>query len=72
MAKFQVISRVDAFVDYVAEVEADDPHSAALIAYGGKADIDWKKQRVTEFDARRIATLDERGEEIESTAQGKF
>lgn len=72
MAKFQVISRVDAFVDYIAEVEADDPHSAALIAYRGKADIIWHKQRVTEFDARRIATLDEHGEEIESTAHGKF
>jgi hypothetical protein len=72
MAKFQVLSRVDAFADYVAEVEADDPHSAALIAYSGKADIAWRKQRVTEFDARRIVTLNEHGEEIESTAQGKF
>ncbi|KPP82240.1 MAG: hypothetical protein HLUCCA04_05770 [Oceanicaulis sp. HLUCCA04] len=72
MAKFQVISRVDAFVDYVAEIEADDPHSAASIAYSGDADVIWRRQRVTEFDARRIATLDEHGEEIESTALGKF
>ena len=61
MGQFRVLSRVDAFVDYVAE-----------IAYAGGPGVVWKQQGTTEFDARRVVTLDTDGEEIDATAQGDF
>jgi len=35
MRKFTVLSRVDAYVDYVAEVGADDADAAAMFDYYG-------------------------------------
>jgi len=70
MGRFLVLSRVDAFVDYMAEIEADDADEAAQIAADGGEDVVWKRQGVTEFDSRRVVTLDVDGEEMEATAQG--
>lgn len=70
MGRFLVQSRVDAFVDYVAEIEADDADEAAQIAYEGGDGVVWKRQGVSEFDDRRVVTLDVDGEEIEATARG--
>ncbi|MCR9129437.1 MAG: hypothetical protein NXI12_07945 [Alphaproteobacteria bacterium] len=70
MAKFRVLSRVDAFVDYIAEVEADNADEAAQIAFDGGEGVVWKTQGVSEFDDRRVVTLDGDGEEIEATARG--
>lgn len=72
MAKFSVLSRVDAFVDYVAEVEADTAEEAADLAYDGSVSVAWAKRGVVEFDARHVVALDARGEEIEATARGDF
>lgn len=72
MPKFRVLSRVDAFVDYVAEVEAEDAQAAADIAYEGVQKVIWKKRDVIEFDARRVVTLDSGNEEMEATARGDF
>ncbi len=69
--KFTVLSRVDAYVDYTAEVEADSPEEAAEIAYEGGPEIKWIEQGTVEFDAARVVTLDAHGEEIESTVCGK-
>jgi len=68
---FLVLSRVDAYVGYVAEIEADTAEEAVDIAYDGGPGVVWSEQGVVEFDARRVVALDDDGEEIESTARGK-
>jgi hypothetical protein len=70
MAKFQVLRRVDAFADYVAEVEADTPEQAAQLAYDDETKFDWGFPDVTTFDDRCFATLDEDDSPLEDTAQG--
>jgi hypothetical protein len=72
MPKFTILSRKDAFVDYVTEVEAEIPEAAADRAYEGGPEITWEHYGVVEFDARRVVALDEDGREIESTARGEF
>ena len=71
MPVFLVLSRVDAYVGYVAEIEADTAEEAVDIAYDGGPGVVWSEQGVVEFDARRVVALDDDGEEIESTARGK-
>lgn len=71
MPRFTVLSRVDAYVDYTVEIEANSPEEAAEIAYGGGPEINWVEQGTVEFDTARVVTLDANGEEIESTACGK-
>ena len=72
MPKFKVLSRKDAFVDYLAEVEAETEADAVELAYEGGAEIVWEEYGVVEFDARHVVALDENGKEIESTARGQF
>lgn len=72
MAKFTVLSRVDAFVDYVAEVEAETAQEAVDLAYGGSVQVAWAERGTVEFDACHFVALDARGEEIEATARGDF
>lgn len=69
MPRFQVLCRVDAYVDYVAEVEADDAEDAAWLA---KEDVtlSWVRQGESEFDGRLYVTLDKDGVEIERTQCG--
>lgn len=71
MPVFTVLSRVDAYVDYTAEVEADTPEEAADLAYDGDPSVVWEQCGVVEFDARHVVALDDDGEEIDSTARGK-
>lgn len=71
MPKFTVLSRVDAYVDYVAEVEAEDADAAAMFAYYDGSGLKWEPYGTVEFDARRVVTLDENGDEIEETRCGK-
>ena len=73
MPKFNVLCRVDAYVDYVAEVEADDAEEAAQLAnhdYAGR--YKWEERGTQEFDARLYITLDEHGAEIDGTQAGDF
>ena len=72
MPKFRVLSRKDAFVDYIAEVEAESPEKAVEIAYEGIPENAWRKDGVVEFDAVHMVALDDKGLEIESTARGDF
>jgi len=72
MPKFKVLSRVDAFVDYVAEVEAESAEKAVDLAYEGEPGIVWEECGVVEFDARHVVALDSEGAEIENSARGKF
>jgi hypothetical protein len=71
MPKFEVLCRVDAWVDYVAVVEADDPEEAAWLAREGRA-LEWEPQGTVEFDARMYMTLGADGEPMESTKCGDF
>ena len=70
MPKFRVLRRVDAYVDYVAEVEANNPEEAAELANACEQDLRWSKQDTAQFDARLFVALDANGNEIESTRCG--
>ena len=72
MPKFTVVSRKDAFVDYLTEIEAPDAQAAADFAYEDGSGLVWQPYGTVEFDARRVVALSDDGEEIESTARGKF
>lgn len=69
MPNFTVLSRRDAFVDYITTVEAEDAQAAADLVHEGDG-FTWEERGVVEFDARRVVTLDAAGEEIDSTARG--
>ena len=71
MPKFTILSRVDAYVDYTCEVEADELEEAVDLAYDGDPMIKWTEQGVVEFDARHVVALDANGDEIESYSRGK-
>ncbi|MDO9471628.1 MAG: hypothetical protein Q7J28_01095 [Caulobacter sp.] len=71
MPKFTILCRVDAYADYIAEVEAEVIEEAVDLAYDGDASVKWEERGVVEFDARRVVALDDNGEEIEETARGK-
>lgn len=71
MPKFTILSRVDAYVDYTCEVEADDLEAAVDLAWDGDPSIRWTEQGVVEFDARHVVALDANGEEIKGYSRGK-
>lgn len=71
MPKFTILSRVDAYVDYTTEVEADSLEEAVDLAYDGDPSIKWKEHGVVEFDARHVVALDASGEEIDTYSRGK-
>lgn len=50
MPKFVVTKCVDAYVNYVAIVEAENAAEAREIAEDEKDSLDWKEDGVTEFD----------------------
>jgi hypothetical protein len=72
MARFQVLRRVDAFVDYVAEIEADSADEAAAKADQNEERYHWAKRGIAQFDSRLFVTLDDSGIEIDSTQRGDF
>jgi hypothetical protein len=72
MPRFQVLRRVDAFVDYVADVEGESAEDAAAKASANEASFAWMKRGVSHFDARMFVTLDELGAEISATQQGDY
>jgi len=72
MPKFQVLRRRDAFVDYVAEVEADTAEEASDLANHAPWDFEWEERGVIEFDASLFVALDGDGNEIEGTETGKL
>ena len=72
MPKFDVLCRIDAFADYVAEVEADDAEEAAQLAQDNHSDYAWAPHQTAEFDDRLYVTLDAEGNELEATQVGDF
>ncbi|PZT96750.1 MAG: hypothetical protein DI624_12375 [Brevundimonas sp.] len=71
MPTFRILSRVDAYVDYTCEVEADSAEEAVDVVYEGHVKVTWENQGVTEFDAVRMSAIDEHGEDIDGYARGK-
>ncbi len=71
MPKFTVLSRVDAYVDYTTEVEAESLEEAVDLAYDGDSSIKWVERGVVEFDARRVVALDLEGFEDDRYSRGK-
>jgi len=71
MPTFKVMRRQDAYVDYVAEVEADSAEDAAWLANTAPWDQKWERQGETEFDAALYVALNPEGNEIAGTECGK-
>ena len=72
MPTFTVLCRIDAYGDYIAEVEAVDAEEAAELARYNHDDYKWEHDQTAEFDDRFYVTLDADGGEIESTRVGDF
>jgi hypothetical protein len=72
MPIFNVLCRIDAFADYVAEVEADDADEAAQLAHDNHSQYRWDADGVQEFDARIYVTLRSDGSHNERTKVGDF
>jgi len=72
MPTFTVLCRIDAYADYVAQVEAASADEAARLAEANHGDYEWEHEQTAEFDARLYVTLDAGGCEIESTTIGDF
>ena len=72
MPTFQVLRRVDAFVEYIAEVDSDSADEATARAYDDETLFKWEQVSVAQFDARSFVALDEDGDEIEATQRGDF
>ena len=72
MPKFKVLRRVDAYLDSVAEVEADNAEEAAILAENSEDDFEWDELGPVGFDTRGFVTLDENDEEIDRTRTGCF
>ena len=70
MPTFTVLCRIDAYADYVAEVEADSAAQAAELAREKHGDYKWEHDQTAEFDDRFYVTLDADGDEIETTHVG--
>lgn len=71
MPKFTVLSRVDAYVEYTAEIEAGSAEEAVDLVYEGLVQIEWKHQGVVEFDAARMSAIDADGNDIDGYTRGK-
>ena len=70
MPTFTVLCRIDAYADYVAEVEAEDAAEAAELAREDHSGYKWEHDQTAEFDARFYVTLDADGDEIDATHVG--
>jgi hypothetical protein len=69
MAKFKVLRRVDAWIDYVAEIEALNPAEAAALAYRSPREYVWTDAGREKFPTTLFVALDERGREMRETEQ---
>jgi hypothetical protein len=70
MPTFSVLCRIDAYADYVAEVEAGSAEEAAELAREDHGKYVWKYDQTAEFDDRFYVTLDADGNEIDAKHVG--
>lgn len=71
MPTFTILSRVDAYVDYTCEVEADSAAEAVDLVYGGYIEVKWTPAGTVEFDAVRMSAIDADGNDINDYSCGK-
>lgn len=71
MPTFRILSRVDAYIDYTCEFEADSAEEAVDLVYEGHVKVTWEPQGVTEFDAVRMSAIDEDWNDIDGYTRGK-
>ncbi len=72
MPTFTVLCRIDAYADYIAQIEAESPVKAAELARENHGDYKWAYDQTAEFDDRLYVTLSDDGDEIEGTQVGDF
>ncbi len=72
MPVFRVLKRVEAYVDYAIDVDAENASDAAEYAAHEDEELDWEALGPTEFEETRIVTLDAEGNQIDDTAIGDF
>lgn len=67
MPKFKVLRRVDAWIDYVSEVDAATAAEASEIACARPANYVWARIGEEEFANAIVVTIDEAGGEVPDT-----
>jgi hypothetical protein len=67
MPTFRVLRRVDAWIDYLAEFEAENAEAASLLAQQSDH-VAWQRAGEAEFWNARFVALDASGNEIEESA----
>ena len=72
MATYSVRRTVDAFVDEVCQVEAENAVEAVRVARQFESDLEWTPGMLRWFDARRFVAVDPAGNEMEDTATADF
>lgn len=72
MPVFTVRRRIDAYVDYVAQVDARDAREAARVAAEDEKVLDWQEEGPCEFEDRCFIALDAQGDELEHTEVTSF
>lgn len=72
MPKYRVLRRIDAFVDYIVEIDAAGADEATAIADEQEERFHWKRESVVQFDSRLFVALDADGNEVESSQRGDF
>jgi hypothetical protein len=72
MQTYTVTRRVDAFVNYVTTVTAENPNEAAKLAREQDHALTWQETSTATFEARTFVTLNSAGQEISETEQGDF
>ena len=70
MTVFQVLKTVDAYVRYIATVEANTAKEAAELAREHEEKCIWVHDSTSEYDNRDFVTLTDDASEIEETRIG--
>jgi hypothetical protein len=72
MPVYRVLRRVDAFVDYASEIEAQTAKEAAELARENVDLLNWTREGEHEQDAQAFFALDGAGNEIADSECGDF
>lgn len=67
---YDIVCQIDAYENYIARINADDPRRAVDLARVQHNRYEWKHHSTEEFDARVYAALDRHGRPIEGTESG--
>ncbi len=70
--KYRVRRRVDSFVVFETDIEADSEAEAVGVAQQAEDEFEWSVQGVEFFDAREFVAIDHEGTEVGETRTGDF